>query len=154
MKIQDFHQTTLMNSPTVVLTLFQNSYNLRKPAAVKLPLEDIVAWRLMLFLLMFMSLNNTTTLRSCNNYYLIYWMLCCVCTILLMCCGTCMTSPTSRRFRLILGLGVWQIGIRAIGYSELVNILNQRNPIFTTIVTMAGNKTLKQRLITTNTRTK
>ena len=129
-----------MNSPTIVLTLFQNSYNLRKPAAVKLPPEDIVAWRLMLFLLMFMSLNNTTTLRSCNNYYLLYWMTCYVCHYILMCCDTCMTSPAPRRFRLILGLGVWQIGIRVVDYSELVNILNKENTKFTTIVSKAGTK--------------
>ena len=55
-----------------------------------------------------------------------------------MCCDTCMTSPAPRRFRLSPGLGVWQIGIRAIGYSELVNIINKRNTKFTTIVTKAG----------------
>ena len=43
-------------------------------------------------------------------------------------CDTCMTSPASKHFRLNPGLGVWQIGIRAIGYSELVNILNKENP--------------------------
>ena len=129
-----------MNSPTFGWH-FQNTYNLRKSAAVKLPLEDVVSWRLISFFWIFCCHQTMLTiLRLCNILPFIYWMLCCVCTILLMCCGTCMTSPTPKRFRLILGLGVWQIGIRAVDYSELVDILNKENTKFTTIVSKAGTK--------------
>jgi len=54
-------------------------------------------------------------------------------------------TPTLGRFRQYPGPGVWQIGIRAIDYSELVNFLKRKEiQKFTTIVTNGWEQTLNK----------
>jgi hypothetical protein len=84
------------------------------------------------------------------------WVECYVCTIC-ECVVIRTWSPHPQMFP-PTGLGVWQIGIRAIDYSELVNTLKWENQKFTTIVSKAGTKPLtkyyhyeyKSRSYTTN----
>ena len=138
MKILDFHKQTLMNSPTFVLTLS------KLIQSQVISSDEAVGWRLSSFedfVFVFWFVIVKQYFEHCEHVIYLPFILnvnaCC--TILWMCCDTCMTSPALKRFRLSLGLGVWQIGIRAIDYSELVNILNKRKiQKFTTIVSKAG----------------
>ena len=125
MKIQDFHKTNSYELTNHCVDTFKthaisgNQQRWSWQPKIK-SLEDLF------HLLIVLSLNNTFVwLQTCNiTVLLLMTMLCC--TILLICCDTCMTSSNPRTFPPYPGLGVWQIGIRAIGYSELVNFLNEK----------------------------
>ena len=130
-----------MNSPTFVLTL---SKLIQSQVISSVEADDRRFSLMKTFIIIFwcLTLNNTfvTTCELCN-FITLHFECQCLLYYMWICCDTCMTSrQPSDVSASIPGPGVWQIGIRAIDYSELVNILNQRKPIFTTIVTRLGTK--------------
>ena len=138
MKIQDFHQTNtyeLTNFMLILSKLMQSQV---------ISSDEAASWRFssfedFVFIFCLLSLNNTLQLfRPCNVTILhisnvnAMFVLYCEWVVLLAWRHPPQTFPPKSWF------GVWQIGIRAIDYSKLVNILNKRNTKFTTIVTKAG----------------
>ena len=124
MKIQDFHKTNSYELTNLLVDTFKthaisgNQQRWSWQLQIK-SLEDLFS--LLLFVIKQYILyvtNYVILLFTLNDKCLLYYMW--------MCCDTCMTSPNPRMFPPYPGPGVWQIGIKAIGYSKLVNFLNEK----------------------------